>query len=155
MGHYFSGGSPAPESADYTDPRGPSAARASWAFFSQFALGGGTRVCATPAAVRGQARLRLQIIAPRRLRAGHSTRIVVAIRNAGSAPAGRLVAHIRVAAGLRASRTRFLIRSLANGRRTRITTRIRATGTARRTRIAVRVGGAAKAYKTRPIAIFE
>lgn len=156
MGHYFSGGSPAPESAEYTDPRGPSAARASWAFFSQFALGGGTRVCATrPAAARGHARLKLQIIARRRLRTGHSTRIVVAIRNVGSAPAGRLVARIRIGSGLRASRTKFTIRSLANGRRRRITTRIRATGTARRTRIAVRVGGAAKAYKTRPIAIFE
>jgi poly(hydroxyalkanoate) depolymerase family esterase len=38
MGHYWSGGSADPASARYTDPRGPSAAAGSWAFFSRWRL---------------------------------------------------------------------------------------------------------------------
>jgi poly(hydroxyalkanoate) depolymerase family esterase len=38
MGHYWSGGSKNPAWARYTDPRGPSAAAASWAFFSRLRL---------------------------------------------------------------------------------------------------------------------
>lgn len=38
MGHYWSGGSADPSSARYSDPRGPSAAAASWAFFSRICL---------------------------------------------------------------------------------------------------------------------
>lgn len=34
MGHYWSGGSSAPASAPYTDPRGPNASAAAWRFFS-------------------------------------------------------------------------------------------------------------------------
>lgn len=34
MGHYWSGGSADPAWARYSDPRGPSASAASWAFFS-------------------------------------------------------------------------------------------------------------------------
>lgn len=40
MGHYWSGGSADPASARYSDPRGPSAAAASWAFFSRWGLSG-------------------------------------------------------------------------------------------------------------------
>jgi poly(hydroxyalkanoate) depolymerase family esterase len=40
MGHYWSGGSADPASARYSDPRGPSAAAASWAFFSRWRLSG-------------------------------------------------------------------------------------------------------------------
>jgi poly(hydroxyalkanoate) depolymerase family esterase len=46
MGHYWSGGSADPAAARYSDPRGPSAAAASWAFFSRWALSGPLRPCA-------------------------------------------------------------------------------------------------------------
>ncbi len=46
MGHYWSGGSADPASARYSDPRGPSAAAASWAFFSRWGLSGPLRPCA-------------------------------------------------------------------------------------------------------------
>jgi hypothetical protein len=36
MSHFWSGGSEDPRWAEWTDPRGPSAAEASWAFFSRF-----------------------------------------------------------------------------------------------------------------------
>jgi poly(hydroxyalkanoate) depolymerase family esterase len=45
MGHYWSGGSAAPASQRYSDPRGPSAAANSWAFFSRWRLSGPTRLC--------------------------------------------------------------------------------------------------------------
>jgi poly(hydroxyalkanoate) depolymerase family esterase len=45
MGHYWSGGSADPASARYSDPRGPSAAAASWAFFSRWGLSGPLRPC--------------------------------------------------------------------------------------------------------------
>ncbi len=38
MGHFWSGGSSNPKWANFTDPKGPSAAVASWRFFSQFTL---------------------------------------------------------------------------------------------------------------------
>jgi poly(hydroxyalkanoate) depolymerase family esterase len=38
MGHFWSGGSSNPKLADFTDPKGPSAAVASWNFFSMFTL---------------------------------------------------------------------------------------------------------------------
>jgi poly(hydroxyalkanoate) depolymerase family esterase len=40
MGHYWSGGSADIGSARYSDPRGPSAAAAAWAFFSRWGLSG-------------------------------------------------------------------------------------------------------------------
>ena len=46
MGHYWSGGSADPAAARYSDPRGPSAAAASWAFFSRWGLSGPLRPCA-------------------------------------------------------------------------------------------------------------
>ena len=46
MGHFWSGGPADPPSAPYSDPRGPSAAAASWAFFSRWSLSGPTRPCA-------------------------------------------------------------------------------------------------------------
>ena len=48
MGHYWSGGSADPASARYTDPRGPSAAASSWAFFSRWRLSGRLTPCAPP-----------------------------------------------------------------------------------------------------------
>jgi poly(hydroxyalkanoate) depolymerase family esterase len=45
MGHYWSGGSADPASARYSDPRGPSAAAASWAFFSRWGLSGPLDPC--------------------------------------------------------------------------------------------------------------
>jgi len=50
MGHFWSGGSADPSVARYSDPRGPSAAAASWAFFSRWRLSGP----AGPCAARGQ-----------------------------------------------------------------------------------------------------
>jgi poly(hydroxyalkanoate) depolymerase family esterase len=47
MGHYWSGGSADPASARYSDPRGPSASIASWAFFSGWRLSGPVRSCAS------------------------------------------------------------------------------------------------------------
>jgi hypothetical protein len=38
MNHFWSGGSSNPKWADFTDPKGPSAAIASWNFFSRFTL---------------------------------------------------------------------------------------------------------------------
>jgi poly(3-hydroxybutyrate) depolymerase len=46
MGHYWSGGSADAASARYSDPRGPSAAAASWAFFSRWRISGPTGPCA-------------------------------------------------------------------------------------------------------------
>lgn len=46
MGHYWSGGSADRSSVRYSDPRGPSAAAASWAFFSRWRLSGPKRRCA-------------------------------------------------------------------------------------------------------------
>ena len=48
MGHYWSGGSADPASARYTDPRGPSAASDSWAFFSRWRLSGAVESCTHP-----------------------------------------------------------------------------------------------------------
>lgn len=48
MGHYWSGGSANPASAPYTDPRGPSAAASSWAFFSRWRLSRRLTPCAPP-----------------------------------------------------------------------------------------------------------
>lgn len=45
MGHYWSGGSGAPASARYSDPRGPSATAASWAFFSHWRHSGPVESC--------------------------------------------------------------------------------------------------------------
>ena len=46
MGHFWSGGSADPSFATYSDPLGPSAAAASWAFFSHWSLSGPVRPCA-------------------------------------------------------------------------------------------------------------
>ncbi len=48
MGHFWSGGSADPASARYSDPRGPSAAAASWAFFSRWRLPGPASECPRP-----------------------------------------------------------------------------------------------------------
>src|SRR6266567_2432183 len=53
MGHYWSGGSADPASARYSDPRGPSAAAASWAFFSRWGLSGPLGPCSR-AGTRGR-----------------------------------------------------------------------------------------------------
>lgn len=45
MGHFWSGGSAAPASLRFSDPRGPSASRASWAFFNGWRLRGPVRPC--------------------------------------------------------------------------------------------------------------
>jgi poly(hydroxyalkanoate) depolymerase family esterase len=45
MGHYWSGGSADFGSARYSDPRGPSAAAAAWAFFSRWGLSGPLGAC--------------------------------------------------------------------------------------------------------------
>jgi len=45
MGHYWSGGSADAGSARYSDPRGPSAAVASWAFFSRWGVAGALGGC--------------------------------------------------------------------------------------------------------------
>lgn len=45
MNHFWSGGSSNPEWKDWTDPKGPSAAVASWTFFSQFTLANTSRPC--------------------------------------------------------------------------------------------------------------
>lgn len=46
MGHYWSGGSADPASARYSDPLGPNASAASWAFFSHWQRSGRAAVCA-------------------------------------------------------------------------------------------------------------
>jgi poly(hydroxyalkanoate) depolymerase family esterase len=45
MGHFWSGGSSDPSWSTYSDPRGPSAAGASWAFFSHWSLSGAAGPC--------------------------------------------------------------------------------------------------------------
>jgi poly(3-hydroxybutyrate) depolymerase len=45
MGHFWSGGSSDPASARFSDPRGPSATAASWAFFSRWGLSGPLKPC--------------------------------------------------------------------------------------------------------------
>lgn len=44
MNHFWSGGSSNPKWADFTDPKGPSAAVASWRFFAHFTKSGTTRI---------------------------------------------------------------------------------------------------------------
>ena len=48
MGHIWSGGTSDPSSALYSDPKGPSAAQASWAFFSRWRLSGPVEPCTDP-----------------------------------------------------------------------------------------------------------
>lgn len=50
MNHFWSGGSSNPEWADFTDPKGPSAAVASWDFFSHFTLSNTAWPCRATAA---------------------------------------------------------------------------------------------------------
>lgn len=45
MNHFWSGGSDDPALAGFTDPTGPSAAKASWNFFSRFTLGNTAHSC--------------------------------------------------------------------------------------------------------------
>lgn len=45
MGHFWSGGSTAPHLARFSDPAGPSASQAAWAFFSHWTLRGPARPC--------------------------------------------------------------------------------------------------------------
>ena len=45
MNHFWSGGSSNPKWANWTDPKGPSAAGASWTFFSRFTLGNTSWPC--------------------------------------------------------------------------------------------------------------
>jgi poly(hydroxyalkanoate) depolymerase family esterase len=45
MGHFWSGGSASPSVAQFSDPRGPSATVASWAFFSRWRLSGPASPC--------------------------------------------------------------------------------------------------------------
>ena len=47
MNHFWSGGSSNPKWADFTDPKGPSAAVASWQFLSRFTLNNTQRPCRT------------------------------------------------------------------------------------------------------------
>jgi poly(hydroxyalkanoate) depolymerase family esterase len=47
MGHYWSGGTSNPRYAQFTDPKGPSAAEASWAFFSRFSQSRSAVTCHT------------------------------------------------------------------------------------------------------------
>jgi poly(hydroxyalkanoate) depolymerase family esterase len=49
MGHFWSGGSAGRASALYSDPHGPSAATASWTFFTHWTLSGPRRPCQPPA----------------------------------------------------------------------------------------------------------
>jgi len=49
MNHFWSGGSSDPKWKYWTDPKGPSAAVASWAFFSRFTLANTSRPCAAAA----------------------------------------------------------------------------------------------------------
>ncbi|HTX44665.1 MAG TPA: PHB depolymerase family esterase [Solirubrobacteraceae bacterium] len=49
MNHFWSGGSSNPKWANFTDPKGPSAADASWAFFSRFTLANTAWSCKPPA----------------------------------------------------------------------------------------------------------
>jgi poly(hydroxyalkanoate) depolymerase family esterase len=50
MDHFWSGGTTDPMYAQFTDPKGPSASAASWAFFSRFRLAGRGLTCADGAA---------------------------------------------------------------------------------------------------------
>jgi poly(hydroxyalkanoate) depolymerase family esterase len=45
MGHFWSGGSPDPSWARYSDPRGPNATAAAWAFFSHWSHAGHSTTC--------------------------------------------------------------------------------------------------------------
>ena len=45
MNHFWSGGSSNPKWSDFTDPKGPSAAVASWQFLSRFTLSNSRRSC--------------------------------------------------------------------------------------------------------------
>lgn len=55
MNHFWSGGSANPKWADFTDPKGPSAAVASWQFFSHFTLANTARSCGKHSSKRGSA----------------------------------------------------------------------------------------------------
>ena len=110
MGHFWPGGPADEEWANFTDPKGPSGAEASWAFFSRYTRSGTAMPCAeTPAAPPRQPRcVRRKIVVgmPKRARA---IRVWVNGRRAKSRVArGRLM--IRVKPGSR-SRTVIVIRA--------------------------------------------
>jgi poly(hydroxyalkanoate) depolymerase family esterase len=54
MGHYWSGGSSDLRYAQFTDPKGPSAAEASWAFFSRFSQSTSAIKCAAQGSKDGR-----------------------------------------------------------------------------------------------------
>jgi poly(hydroxyalkanoate) depolymerase family esterase len=56
MNHFWSGGSSNPEWKNFTDPKGPSAAVASWEFFSQYTLANTSRPCSPGTARRPSSR---------------------------------------------------------------------------------------------------
>jgi poly(3-hydroxybutyrate) depolymerase len=56
MGHYWSGGTSNPAYSAYTDPKGPSASAASWAFFSHYTLRGSNGSCPTMPKARHKAK---------------------------------------------------------------------------------------------------
>lgn len=58
MGHFWSGGSANPELANFTDPKGPSGARASWRFFSRYTKRATSLPCASRSAAGSSSRRR-------------------------------------------------------------------------------------------------
>jgi poly(3-hydroxybutyrate) depolymerase len=49
MGHFWPGGTTDPEYANFTDPKGPSGAKASWAFFRRYSRSDTAMPCAEDA----------------------------------------------------------------------------------------------------------
>jgi poly(hydroxyalkanoate) depolymerase family esterase len=64
MGHDWSGGTTHPAYRQYTDPKGPSAAEASWAFFSRYTLRSTGRRCAELRGSRARAKSRDPLLEP-------------------------------------------------------------------------------------------
>jgi poly(3-hydroxybutyrate) depolymerase len=58
MNHFWSGGTTDPKYKDFTDPRGPSGAEASWAFFRRYTKDTTGMPCAEAPAVRSPRRVR-------------------------------------------------------------------------------------------------
>jgi poly(hydroxyalkanoate) depolymerase family esterase len=58
MNHFWSGGSADPQWSSFTDPKGPSAAVASWRFFTHFTLANTARPCRPPTTAKATTRHR-------------------------------------------------------------------------------------------------
>lgn len=116
MDHFWSGGTSDPAYAAFTDPKGPSAAEASWAFFSRYRLSSTSGSCAE--ASRGSSRRPSRRAAAPRIRIAGARRCI--------RKRARLRVRITTRSPLKSVRVRLKGRTLLRTTKKRFTLRIRA-----------------------------